>query len=291
MGTGSLRAIQNVIFRHQLYSILTKYTIRMTEQVNPLMPSFLLNAFSATKCKPIVRENDERISLRFDFMSEQSAMYKQAPYQLVFSYTRLMMGFLLMHSAPRDILIIGLGGGSLSKYCYRHLPNCRVTTVEISDKVIALRKIFAIPSDNERFRIVHSDGADFIEGCHNDYDVILLDGFDTDGLSPQLSSQRFYNHCALALRQGGVLVANLLEGDPSMRACVSRLHKVFENQVLGARSDKGFNQILYAIKRNKLPEPEELQRRAIELGSNYDLDFRAMALKIQLNGRSRSILF
>jgi hypothetical protein len=27
---------------------------------------------------------------------------------------------------------IGLGGGSLAKFCYRHLPNSRITVVEIN---------------------------------------------------------------------------------------------------------------------------------------------------------------
>jgi len=208
-------------------------------------------------------------------------MWKYAPYKLVLSYTRLMMGFLLFHPAPRDILIVGLGGGSLSKYCYRYLPEARITTVEISDKVIALRETFAIPADDERFRIVHADGADYIKRCFKDFDAILLDGFDVDGLPSQLSSQSFYRQCVSALRKNGVLVANLLEGDWTVAACVRRLRRVFNNQVVGARPERGFNLVLYALNQRKLPEPDVLQHRAMELETRHDLNFRSMVPKIQ----------
>jgi spermidine synthase len=270
----------------------------MSEKMNLFIQSTDLNPFSAIEGKPIVFENDETIMLQFDcktlqsampkqepyrLVSIQSAMRKQDPYKLVLSYTRLMMGFLLLQPEPQDILIIGLGGGSLSKYCYKYLPESRITTVEISEHVIALRKTFLIPEDNERFRIVQADGRHYIENCHNQYDVILLDGFDVDGLSRQLGSLQFYKQCALVLRKNGVLVANLLDSDWRVVTCVNRLHKAFDNQVLSARSERGSNRILYATHRNNLPKQEELRRRASDLETAYGLNFLDMASKIQAN--------
>jgi spermidine synthase len=55
-----------------------------------------------------------------------------------------MMGFLLFRHEPREILMFGLGGGSLAKYCHRHLPAARIR-VEIDSDVIAFRDQFAVP--------------------------------------------------------------------------------------------------------------------------------------------------
>jgi hypothetical protein len=53
---------------------------------------------------------------------------------LELEYTRGMMAFLLFQRMPRDIALIGLGGGSLAKYIHRHLPDSRLTALEINRK-------------------------------------------------------------------------------------------------------------------------------------------------------------
>ena len=78
-------------------------------------------------------------------------------------YTQLMMGFLLFHAAPRSIGMIGLGGGSLAKFCYRHLPNAVIDVAEICPQIIAIRDEFKIPPDGPRFKVHCQDGADFVD--------------------------------------------------------------------------------------------------------------------------------
>lgn len=53
------------------------------------------------------------------------------PDHLLFDYTRVMMGFRLFRPKPKRIEMIGLGGGSLAKACYRCLPDCDITVVEM----------------------------------------------------------------------------------------------------------------------------------------------------------------
>ena len=102
----------------------------------------------AVSYRPQLREEDDIISLRFGPWHVQISMIKADPDVLILGYTRAMMAFLLLVPEPKDILIVGLGGGSLSKYCHRLLPAARITTVEISQKVIDLRDRFFIPADN-----------------------------------------------------------------------------------------------------------------------------------------------
>jgi spermidine synthase len=58
-------------------------------------------------------------------------------------------------------------------------------------------------------RIVHADAVEYLSHKVGVADVILLDGFDVFGLAASLSSQYFYESCYAALRNEGVLVANL----------------------------------------------------------------------------------
>jgi spermidine synthase len=71
------------------------------------------------RVKPFVHEDGDTMSLHFDISSIQSRMCMADPNALELEYTRAMMGFLLFVPQPRELLIIGLGGGSLAKYCRR----------------------------------------------------------------------------------------------------------------------------------------------------------------------------
>jgi len=93
--------------------------------------------------KAFLIEEFEYRSMRFALDGcAQSEMRIDDPYALVNEYTRKMMGFLAFQPRPKQILIIGLGGGSLVKYCHRYLPTTRITAVEIDPDVLALRSQF-----------------------------------------------------------------------------------------------------------------------------------------------------
>ena len=110
--------------------------------------------------KPFVVEDLEFRTMCFTLDgSTQSEMRLDDPEALVSEYTRKMMGFLLFRARPQRILMIGLGGGSLVKYCHRHLPTSHITAVEIDAEVIALRSHFHVPPDDSRLRVVNEDGA------------------------------------------------------------------------------------------------------------------------------------
>jgi spermidine synthase len=222
---------------------------------------------------PYVVENANGKALYFDPRNVQSRMRKDAPHELELGYTRTMMGFLLYQPRPRDILIVGLGGGSLSKYCYEQLPDTVITSVEISPAVIALRDEFAIPADNNRFHVICADGADYLIGKTAIADVILLDGFEDYGLPHALSNPGFYDRCYTALRDGGVLVANLWDKDATQRRCREYIGGRFNRKIATAGTASSKNVIAFAVKNPRLPSWPLLQRRAQLLQTETGLDF------------------
>ncbi len=80
-------------------------------------------------------------ALHFAVEEVQSRMDVREPHTLNLQYTRSMMGFMLFDAAPAYIGMIGLGGGSLAKFCYRYLPTSSICVAEINPYVIALRNI------------------------------------------------------------------------------------------------------------------------------------------------------
>jgi spermidine synthase len=186
-----------------------------------------------------------------------------------------MMAFLLFMPQPRDVLMIGLGGGSLAKFCYRHLPQTRISVIEINADVISLREHFAIPPDGERFEIVHEDGATFLARVPVTPDVILIDAFDDIGVAPSLASPDFYHRASQSLTSDGVLVMNLSGQKSRYPVPVQSLREAFDGAVVLLPVQVDGNVLLFAFKKPHLVEiPETLHDRAAELEKALGLEFR-----------------
>lgn len=224
---------------------------------------------------PFVYEEGTTASLHFEIEGVQSRMDKEHPDRLMLTYTQIMMGFLLLNDSPRHIGMIGLGGGSLPKYCHRHLPKTRMSVAEISPDVIALRGYFQIPEDDDRFKVILEDGAEFVSRMPLAFDVLLVDGFDMSGQPPQLCSEAFYEDAHRSLTPNGILVVNLC--DWGYKVALRRIRAVFEDVLLCDCPD-GTNRIAFARKYDMFnPSPQQLMERAKELSLLHPLDLDAVA--------------
>ena len=228
----------------------------------------------STPGRPFVFDSGSMRHLFFNTLTTQSSMRLDEPDSLVTAYTRKMMAFLLFMSEPRHVLMIGLGGGSLAKFCYRRLPQARISVVEINADVIALRELFAIPADDERFEVIHDDGAAFLASARVTPDVILIDAFDELGVAPSLASSDFYRRASQSLTTEGVLVMNL-SGDVNRYPIhIEYLRAAFDGAVLLLPVTADNNLLLFAFKRAQLGAlPDFLQGRAADLEQGLGLEF------------------
>ncbi|CAN5259342.1 fused MFS/spermidine synthase [soil metagenome] len=208
----------------------------------------------AQHVKPFVYESQSSKALHFSISEIQSRMKIADPYALDLEYTRTMMGFLLFKPEPDSVAMIGLGGGSMAKFCWRYLPRTRVQVVEINPHVIALRDEFKVPPDDERFSVIQGDGAFFVRHCAPPVDVLVVDGFDSDGLPAKLSSQRFYDDCRDALQPGGIMVVNLHYGHRQYDIQVERIRRSFDGVTLVVDDGDLSNSIVFACKGHALTQ-------------------------------------
>jgi spermidine synthase len=207
------------------------------------------------------------VTLCFDIGSVQSQMREDEPDHLVVPYTRTMMAFLLFKQSPRHIAMIGLGGGSMAKWCYQHVPHSDITVVEINRHVISLRDRFRVPEDNHRFRVLHEDGADFVARTSWQTEVLIVDGFDIDGQPPELCSQRFYDDCYQALTSSGLMVVNLCDDDD--QHILARIRRSFHDQVLAVTPEIDGNTVVFACKGEPLwPKGESGGSFLMKLGKS-----------------------
>ncbi|QNP40573.1 fused MFS/spermidine synthase [Lysobacter solisilvae (ex Woo and Kim 2020)] len=195
--------------------------------------------------KPRLRRLKHTLELQFAHGVSQSAMVAADPQRLLVDYTRTMLGALLFVPQPRRVGLVGLGGGSQAKYCFRHLPDARIEVVENNPHVLALRRRFQVPDDDARFQVHLDDGARFLHERRGRYDLLLVDAYDETGIPAALSTQAFYDDCRDALTTAGAMATNLYCRDAAMH--VERLQQAFgAERVLVVEETRQSNRVAFA---------------------------------------------
>ena len=92
------------------------------------------------------------------------------------------------------------------------------------------------------------DGAHFVRDRATRPDVLMVDGFDSNGLPARLSSQRFYDDCHEMLQPGGIMVANLHYGHRQYALHLDRMQRSFDGAVLVVDDGELSNSIVFACK-------------------------------------------
>lgn len=220
----------------------------------------------------------ERDGVRFLHLGSdtvQSVMRVKAPNELELAYTRAMMGFLLFHPEPRNVLMIGLGGGSVAKFVYHRLPAVKTHVVEINPQVVeTARSLFFVPESDRRLQVDIGDGVEHVHNIEAGCDVLMVDGYDDRSQVEALASQSFYDDCAAALTPDGVLVVNLWGSDKLFDVYFRRIDASFDGLVLSMPTGRMSNIIVFGFKRSPgNPRWQDLRERARKLQAEFGLEF------------------
>lgn len=253
--------------------------------ISPLCERLLLGTYD----KPFIIEDGQLRCLHLGIAYVQSAMRIDAPDALDLRYTQKMMGFLLFDSCPGRIVMLGLGGGSLAKFCYRLLPTVEIDVVEINPHVIALRRHFAIPEDDARFRVICEDAAEFVARTVGSIDVLLADAFDDHGLAGSLARDAFLSNVHASLAPAGMLVMNLAGDKARYVDLIEEANNIFDHRTVLVRVEDGHNHVLFAFK-DRMFDPgwRQLRQRAAEIRAQCGLDLPTFVHKMEQAARNRS---
>ena len=130
---------------------------------------------------------------------------------LVFDYTRMSFSGLLLKPDPEDILVIGLGGGSIPMTFADLFPNAKIDVVEIDEAVVRVAEEYFYYSDTDNMTVYVDDGRPFIKRAGirgQKYDYIVLDAFSGDYIPEHMLTREFLEEVNAIMTEDGVLVAN-----------------------------------------------------------------------------------
>lgn len=255
----------------------------MTERVEKIIHRDFWNNHKVE----VIDQADFR-SLYFGSSYLQSRMSLSVPHALVLSYTHFMMLGLLLTGPPKNILIIGVGSGSLIRFLNHYFGTSTIDAVDYSEHIIKLAKgYFHLPSST-RISVHCLDGYQFmVNNKDKHYDMILVDAFDGEGMAPTIYHESFFRLCRNSLREKGVATFNMWSSDKAeFRILKKQLVDTFESGLFAPVPQRG--NVIYIGTRDKDPL-DRLQFSKKELRSfshKFHLDFIKM-VKIARQNNSK----
>ncbi|WP_324667525.1 fused MFS/spermidine synthase [Geochorda subterranea] len=171
--------------------------------------------------------------LKFDD-SWQSAMDRERPDDLVFWYTRYFHVAMGLVPDARQLLMVGLGGGSVPKNFLATYRDLTMDVAELDPEVVAVaHRYFQVPLDDPRLRIVAEDGRLFVRRSPHRYDAIFLDAYFAHSIPFHLATVEFFEELEARLTPDGVVASNIigaLSGRHSLlfRSMLKSMQAVFD---------------------------------------------------------------
>jgi spermidine synthase len=159
---------------------------------------------------------------------EQSRCDVRRPAALLHQYSRLQMLGVLYPQTLERVLVVGLGGGSLSKALLAAYPGLHVDSIELDPEIVRLARSYFFYQESERARTFVCDAREHLQHHAQQYDLIVLDAYDGLEIPAPLRTRQFYQLVQKRLRPGGVVVSNLHRRSESYDRDRATLASVFQ---------------------------------------------------------------
>jgi spermidine synthase len=231
-------------------------------------------------------------ALHFGSHSRQSTMLIDAPNQLNSLYAQAMLGLLLFNDNPTDILMIGLGGGTITKYLLHQFSECKIKVIEYRSSVLKVaRSHFQLPI-NPRLKVKIGCGGEYVaiqsRLAEEKHDLMVIDAFDHQGMALEVSSEKFFDGCRTLLKDDGLLAINLWGTNKDLfREVTWNMGRVFEWRILFLPVRKRGNIIGFAFRENAPKySMQQLREKAKLLEQQYQLDFPHFVKEFKRNNKT-----
>ncbi len=218
----------------------------------------------------IIKQKGEYISMSFSRYKSKFTESKINIFnddELPVSYTQTMPVSLAYVENPKTLLMIGLGGGMITKYIHKYMPQINITGVELDEKVLAMAKKYFKLKEDSTYRIIIEDGRLFLNNTQSIYDVIMIDAYKGGYIPFHLCTREFYSLVKSHLSQNGVLALNLHRGSKLYPRIIKTLKDVFESvDLYKSKSSSNIVAIAYL---QETKSPDMLTKNAQILQNKY----------------------
>jgi spermidine synthase len=192
------------------------------------------------------------------------------PDDLPLRYAQAMTIAVIYPTELKRILMVGLGGGSISTYLGRFLPEAKIDTVELDKRVISVAKTYFGLRESERVRYLDGDGRVFLNRRKDLYDLIVVDAYQGGYVPFHLLTKEFYALVKERLAPGGAAAFNVHDGTKLYHSTVKTLGDVFPTIDL---YPSGQGEVIAIVADTPAPDKDALAARAAALQERYGFRF------------------
>ena len=158
----------------------------------------------------VVADDDDSRYLRFD-SSFQSGMWLSDPYRTRFLYTDYLDLGIAHRPSAKNVLFIGLGGGSAPKRMWRDFPDAAAAGGRAGSRRSSTPPTAGSSSRaSPRLTVDADDGRQWLTRHRQKWDVIVIDAFYADSIPFHLATHEFLELVRERLSPGGVVVVNII---------------------------------------------------------------------------------
>lgn len=249
--------------------LLTILAVGLTSLYTPVSNAKILEEERSLYQNIYVIKEAGFICMRFRKKSHddlsQSCIFDDGSKQLVFDYYKLVMGATFFLEQPKEILVIGLGGGVLVNAYQEIYPEANITSVEI-DPVVAkmAKKYFDYDDSDKQYQTHIQDGRVFAKRAlrkDKRYDFILLDAFNSDYIPEHMMTKEYLQEVKGLLKPGGIVIANTFSSS-ALFDHESETYKAVFGELYQIRfKDEKTNRVI-VVSNEKLPPKKSLLKKA-----------------------------
>ncbi len=150
--------------------------------------------------------------------------------ELPLSYNRSIMAALAYSPDCKKILMVGLGGGAITRYINMFMPSVDITNVELDRDVIRLAKKYFGIKESENYRIIESDGRIYLkQNMDTNYDIVILDAFRGGYIPFHLLTKEYFSLIKEHLNMNGCVALNLHTNSELYDSTIVTLKGTFAN--------------------------------------------------------------
>jgi spermidine synthase len=244
----------------------------------------------------LIREQDDLLELVFKNSPDavQSAILKSSPEQLVMQNLQYLMGILLFIDAPKKILLLGVGAGSLVHFLRFHFADSHITGIDLDETLLqTAQRDMLLPVAGEKLTYVIDDARKYIENCSAQFDLIVVDIFDGSQTPAWVFSLDFTRKLQGCLSPRGALAYNLLiNSERGFEQFYSQLRRVFRQQTLCLECEQYANILLYGLNFSTPPKSMgKLLQMAQRAEQKFDLPFhQILSVIFNINPQDSGII-
>ncbi|WP_196139045.1 spermidine synthase [Aliikangiella sp. G2MR2-5] len=219
-----------------------------------------------------------RFETRRKKITNQACIDLEKPERLVFEYAHGTLAALAHNPKPERVLILGLGGGVLSKVIHELSPESEIVSVDIDPVVVKLAKKYFDYQENNKIKTEIRDGRVYVKRSllkKEKFDWIILDAFNGDYIPEHLMTREFLQEVKGLLSDNGIVSANTFSNSKLYDYESVTYQNVFGKLFIFQAPTKG-NRVIFGCNCDGFSLPRAVLENPVEKIENFNVNMNSV---------------